>query len=208
MGPSFKEIPDFDSEAIIRTWKICLLNGKRTYHCKRCEEKFKSISDFYQHFYRSHIDRNLIKVHTCYICDKTYNDSYKLRRHMLGHDTSQLQYEVIYASPTDLTKQYWCKKCQNTFTELHVFSQHFIESHSDDDGKAESNRISNTIDRDKPYLGQEELVNETETEHESFENTLNVSNINLIKTDVFTVANIRQNVSKDSSIKPMLEPEH
>ena len=45
MGPSFKEIPEIDSEAIIRTWKICLLMkyNFRPFGIKSAEQSFKLI---------------------------------------------------------------------------------------------------------------------------------------------------------------------
>ena len=116
-------------------FEIIILDGKRTIQCKKCEQSFKSNPNFYQHFYKKHIDKN-VKLYTCYLCEKIYTDRRELKKHLQGHESSKHQYEIIYASPTDLTKQYWCKKCQNTFIDLLLFNHHFMESHFNN-GKSE-----------------------------------------------------------------------
>lgn len=95
---------------------------KRTIRCPSCDKSFVDKSMLDEHISSKHSTRSQMdKSFTCTVCQKVYNRSSRLKKHMTSHEKPQKSNVLT------------CEKCLMAFANIEEIDDHFNRIHDEDD---------------------------------------------------------------------------
>ena len=107
---------------------------KNIFQCKKCGEKFESKMHFYQHFYKVHLNKDLITF-KCVICEKICTDNWKLKMHLKSHETfkkkKRCNGETYQIKASEGKKLLQCNHCEKSFEKYYTFRMHNYIHHKE-----------------------------------------------------------------------------
>ena len=129
----------------------------KTFQCIGCQKIYSKLGAFHSHYYMNHRE----KAFKCDKCNETFGYQSFLNNHVKKCDGVVKSREV---KPTykvfvdwDTQKKYQCDLCDENFTDLDTFHQHFFEIHSRTSSKNKSKDVKSPKKLESSDMSQTHL---------------------------------------------------